>query len=137
MRYTPRRRMAAGLAIRDSRRGGVAVEQQFSLGSRRDRATLRVSVAGRLDRSTVHKLEKALDDTWDVPTDRVVLDLSKVSYLDGAALRTLFRAKKQAREGHLSMAIVRPRGYLGRIFTLTRVGEVLSVVERPDQVHGA
>ncbi len=114
---------------------GVAVEEHFSLGTRRNGATVRIALAGHFDRTRVGELERALDDTWDVPTDRVVLDLSKVSFLDAAGLRTLFRAKKQAREGHLTMAIIRPHGYVSRIFTLTRVGDILSVVERPEQLR--
>ena len=105
------------------------MDQHFSLGARREGRTLRLALAGEFDRSAVREVEGALAQTWDVPTDHLVLDLSNVSFLDSAALRALLRAKRQAREGHLSMAVVRPRGRARRIFTLTRAGQVLPTVD--------
>lgn len=105
------------------------MEQHFSLGARRDGTTLWLWLAGDFDRSAVGQVEGALAQTWDVPTERIVLDLSNVSFLDSAGLRALLTAKRQAREGHLSMAVVRPRGHANRVFTLTRAGEVFSTVD--------
>src|SRR3954469_10603624 len=104
---------------------GSPVDEHFSLGSRREGRTLRLALEGELDRSAVGEVEGELAKTWDVPTDHVVLDLSNVSFLDSAGLKALLRAKHRAREGHLSMAVVRPRGRAGRIFPLTRAGRVL------------
>ena len=105
------------------------MDQHFSLGARREGTTLRLSLAGEFDRSAAGAVERALAETWDVPTDRIVVDLSEVTFLDAAGLRALLSAKRQAREGHLRMAVVRPRGYANRLFTLTRAGEVLPTVE--------
>jgi anti-anti-sigma factor len=103
--------------------------QQFCLTTCRDGATLRLSLIGEFDRSAVDQVERALAATWDVPTDEIVVDLSDVTFLDAAGLRALLVARKQAKQGQMSMSIVRPRGHVNRIFTLTPAGEVLSLVD--------
>lgn len=84
-----------------------------------------VSSSRELDRHAVRDLERALQATWDQPTDQLVFDLSGLSSLDRTGLAALLRARRQAREGDVAMTVVRPRGPASRVFTLTRVGEIL------------
>jgi hypothetical protein len=44
-------------------------------------------------------------------------------------LRTILRANERARAGALELVVVRPRGTAGRVFSLTRVGEELRMVD--------
>ena len=82
-------------------------------------------LAGELDRHAVRDVERALEETWDEPTDQLIFDLTRLSSLDRAGLAALLRAERQAREGRVAVTVVRPHGPARRVFTLTRAGEVL------------
>jgi anti-sigma B factor antagonist len=95
-------------------------------------ATLHVRLAGELDLATVPLVEQALDRLSRAPVlRRVVLDLSAVCFLDLAGLRTILRADARGRAESFEVLVVRPRGTASRVFTLTRVGEQLRIVDEP------
>jgi anti-anti-sigma factor len=96
-------------------------------------ATLHVRLAGEFDLAAVPLVEEALDRLTRAPVlRRVVFDLRAVCFLDLAGLRTLLRADARGRAEAFEVVVVRPRGTANRVFTLTRVGEQLSMVNEPE-----
>ena len=92
-------------------------------------ATLHVRLAGELDLAGVPLVEKALNRLSRAPElTRVVFDLAAVNFLDLAVLRADARGRAEAFE----VVVVRPKGVANRVFTLTRVGEQLNVVNEPE-----
>jgi anti-anti-sigma factor len=63
---------------------------------------------------------------------RIVLDLRDVTFLDLTALRAILRVNERGRAEGLEVAVIRPRGFASRIFTLTRAGDQLSMVDERD-----
>lgn len=105
-------------------------QSQLSLMAERQGTTLRLLVAGELDRAGTGRVQRALEEAVAAPTDHIVVDLSAVTFLDLAAIRTLLSAHARTREQGLDLSVVRPSGTASRIFTLTPVGEVLPVSDR-------
>jgi anti-anti-sigma factor len=104
---------------------------QLSLKESGERSHLRL--VGEFDRASVGRVERALEQVFQAPpTEQVVIDLRLLSFLDTAALLTLFRAHDRARGCAFDMVVARPRGSANRIFTLTRAGETLSMVDEPE-----
>jgi anti-anti-sigma factor len=96
-------------------------------------ATLRLRLEGEFDLATVGAVEKALGRLSRAPVPRrVVVDLRGVSFLDLAGLRTILRVDARARSEPFEVVVVRPLGTASRIFTLTRVGDQLSVVNEAE-----
>jgi anti-anti-sigma factor len=94
-------------------------------------ATLRVRLEGEFDLTAVPLVERVLDRVSQAPAPRrVVLDLRGVSFLDLAGLRTILRADARGRAETFEVLVVRPRGTASRIFTLTRAGEQLNIVNK-------
>ena len=104
-----------------SRGSGLAIE--------REGATLYVRLLGEFDRACVRRVEAVLDRISATFTRRVVFDLRALSFLDLAGLKTILRANERARTEPFDVVVVRPRGSLNRIFTLTRAGERLTMVD--------
>jgi anti-anti-sigma factor len=102
---------------------------QFALTASRDEGTLRLSLAGEFDRARTGRVERAVEEALEVPTEHVVLDLGDVTFLDLGAVRTLLKTHARACEYGVELTVVRPRGTARRIFTLTRVGDVLPVTD--------
>jgi anti-anti-sigma factor len=90
-------------------------------------------LVGKFDRAVVGRVERALEHVFRAPpTEQVVIDLRLLSFLDTAGLLTLFRAHDRARGCAFDLVVVRPRGIANRVFTLTRAGDALTMVDEPE-----
>jgi anti-anti-sigma factor len=60
---------------------------------------------------------------------RIVLDLSRLDFVDSAGLGMLLIARDEAGKGSRSLALVRPQKQVERVFAVTRF-ETLFTIER-------
>jgi anti-anti-sigma factor len=96
-------------------------------------STLRLRLTGDFDRAGVGAVENALHRVREAPpTRRVVFDLRGLAFLDLAGLRTILRTDAQGRAEAFEVVLIRPRGTANRVFTLTRAGERLSIIDEPE-----
>lgn len=105
-------------------------ESCFSLATERDGSTVCLRLAGDFDRAAIREVEEAIETARRLPLEQLVFDLSALTFLDVAGLRTLLRAHRRAREDEMAVTVIRPRGLANRVFTLTRAGEILSMSDR-------
>ncbi len=102
----------------------------LALAVEQDGATLYLRLRGEFDRAGVGRVEAALERAAAL-TSRVVFDLRGLSFLDLAGLKTILRAEERSHSEPFDVVVVRPRGLINRIFTLTRAGERLTLVDKP------
>jgi anti-anti-sigma factor len=111
----------------------VRPEGHFQLSLKESGERSRLRVVGRFDRATAGRIERALEHVFRAPpTKQLAIDLRLLTVLDTAGLLTLLRAHDRARACAFELVVVRPRGIVNRVFTLTRAGEVLSMVDEPE-----
>ena len=101
----------------------------FSLAVEQDAATLEFRLTGEFDLACIGRVEAELDRVSSSTRD-VVFDLRDVSFLDIAALMTLLRADERSHVEGFQVQIVPPKGPANRVFTLTRAGSALTMVDR-------
>jgi anti-sigma B factor antagonist len=91
-----------------------------------------LSVSGEIDISTAPRLLEALADLDGSARETLVLDLTAVSFLDSSALGALVGTQKEiaAAGGRLTVVCSDPK--VLRIFTITRLTEVIDVVSSLD-----
>src|SRR5215211_2398973 len=95
-------------------------------------STFYLHLSGDFDRGGVGRVEKALGRLAQTPVPRrVVIDIQRLSFLDSAGLRTILRADERGRAEGFGVDVVRPRGAAARVFTLTRAGQKLSMIDAP------
>ena len=94
--------------------------------------TVLVRLAGDFEWCTVGSVEAALEDARGAATEHIIFDLRQVAFLDMAGLATLIRAHERAGGNGCHVRVVRPTGRARRVFTLTRVGAVLNLVDDAD-----
>jgi anti-sigma B factor antagonist len=109
----------------------VPLADRFQLAVEEQGSTLFLRPRGEFDLAAVGRVENALGRVFGA-TSRVVVDLRRLTFLDSAGLRTILRANERARAGAFELVVVRPRGTANRVFTLTRVGEELTMVDEPE-----
>ena len=89
-----------------------------------------VAIAGEFDLSAVPDFEVAMAR---LPAGaRLVVDMGELDYIDSTGISALLRLDARLREaGGTLECVVPPEGAVRRVFDLVRLGETLSVCERP------
>jgi anti-sigma B factor antagonist len=99
---------------------------EFSLSTARvSDGTYIVSVCGELDLHTVDKLDEELEAAVEHGAQRVVVDLSCVSFIDSTALGALVTAHKTLRLAAGELSIVSDDPRVVRIFQITGLDRTL------------
>ena len=89
----------------------------------------RIALKGELDLSTVNKVEEELESLEASGASLIVLDLSRLSFLDSTGLRCLVTADQRAKEAGRRLVLVRGPDAVQRVFTITRLEERLEMVD--------
>jgi anti-anti-sigma factor len=88
-------------------------------------------LAGDLDLATVDHVTVALDLLDVHSTTLLVLDLRELAFLDLAGLTAILRADEYCKSHRIRLTVIKPRGFAGRVFTLTGVHRDLELVNPP------
>jgi anti-sigma B factor antagonist len=88
-----------------------------------------VALVGELDLSTVAKVQDELRKVEATSPPTMVVDLSKLTFLDSTGLRCIITADERAREEGRRMVIVRGPDPVQRVFSITRLEERLEIVD--------
>ena len=95
---------------------------------------VRVALKGELDLSTVGKVQDELRRVEASSPPVVVLDLSRLTFLDSTGLRCLVTADERARDEGRRVVIVRGPEAVQWVFSITRLEEHLEMVDDADTV---
>ena len=104
------------------------MQPDFGCAVERRESTLTLRLTGDFDLVGVGPVEAALDPL-PAGVDRVVIDLSGLSFLDASGLGTVIRAADRADAGEFELLVVRPRGAVNRVFTITRTDRRLTMLD--------
>lgn len=96
-----------------------------------------VALRGELDLSTVSKVQEELDRVDAAGPPVVVLDLSKLSFLDSTGLRCVITAAERARDAGRRFVVVRGPDPVQRVFSITRLEDRLEMVDDVSAVESA
>jgi anti-sigma B factor antagonist len=88
-----------------------------------------VGLVGELDLSTVAKVQEELRRVEADAPPTMVVDLSKLTFLDSTGLRCIITADERARGEGRRLVIVRGPDAVQRVFSITRLEERLEMVD--------
>jgi anti-sigma B factor antagonist len=99
--------------------------QLVSIESRGEGDSVIVAVAGELDLSTADQLDAAIREAEETETNRIVVDLSALHFVDSTGLSVLVDALKRSRSDGNRLSFV-PSEHEGvtRLFALTGTTEM-------------
>ncbi len=90
---------------------------------------IHLALKGELDLSTVGKVQEELRRVEASGPPVLVLDLSRLTFLDSTGLRCLVTADERGREAGRRVVIVRGPDPVQRVFAITRLEERLDMVD--------
>jgi anti-anti-sigma factor len=88
-----------------------------------------LALVGELDLSTVAKVQEELRRIEAGSPATLVVDLSKLSFLDSTGLRCIVTADERARQEGRRIVIVRGPDAVQRVFAITRLDDRLEMVD--------
>jgi anti-sigma B factor antagonist len=111
-------------------------EDQLAVEARTHRRTALVALRGELDLVTVSKVAEVLDglELQAEGVRHLVLDLRGLTFMDSSGLHELIKQNEFARSNRHNLAVVRGTDAIQRVLKLTRVEEMLVLVDDPDDL---
>jgi anti-sigma B factor antagonist len=104
----------------------------FETRNVRQGGTLIIEVAGEVDMATAPELATAINDP-DQTVERVIVNLTEVSFLDSSGLNTLIHCAHELEERDVAVRVVSPRDEnVRRVLEITRLIDRLNVVDSLD-----
>jgi anti-anti-sigma factor len=104
----------------------------FQLRSSRVDDAVVLSIVGEIDMATAPEVARAIDGGHE-GIERVVVDLSEVTFLDSSALNALVHSQRSLAENDIGFRIVSPSDQAVRnVFDITHLTGPLSVVDSLD-----
>jgi anti-sigma B factor antagonist len=103
--------------------------QPFSVTVSREGDRSVVELRGELDLSGTDRLRVALEQAEEPPTGLLVLDLSRLDFIDSTGLEVVLRAARRAHDNGRRLIVARPSKYVRRLLELTAIDQSLDVVE--------
>ena len=88
-----------------------------------------MALVGELDLSSVAKVQEELRRIEATAPATLVVDLSKLTFLDSTGLRCIVTADERARNEGRRIVIVRGPDAVQRVFAITRLEERLEIVD--------
>jgi anti-sigma B factor antagonist len=93
--------------------------------------TYRIMLAGELDVSTVSKFNNALSEARTQRCHTLIVDLSRLRFMDSTGLSAVLVAEMHARTRNQRFVVVRGPRHVQELFRLTGVDHFLEVVDEP------
>ena len=112
-----------------SLRGDEWVAPGLSLSVWRSNDVAVVQVSGEVDLSNAAELEQRLAALSGVGTHRIVVDVSKMTFIDVIGVNALLRAQRVARDRGQELGLLHPRGIVATVLDLLELESVLVVKE--------
>jgi anti-anti-sigma factor len=105
----------------------------LSLETRDEGEQVRIAVTGELDLSSALTFDDEVRRAEERNPRRLVIDLSRLKFLDSTGLRLIMSAQARARKRGCAFTVVEGTEAVKRIFKLAGVGRRLDIVpaERP------
>ena len=98
-----------------------------------DRAVT-LTLHGELDLVSSPILEEALNGARESRAELIVVNLRRLEFMDSTGLHLLVTAQQRAHDAGRRFAVVRGGEHVQRLFDLSGIGELLHVVDSPEEL---
>lgn len=110
------------------------MEKNFLVETNRNGRTTTMTLSGELDLVSSPELEHALNHALDSDAELVAVDLRRLEFMDSTGLHLLVQAQQRAQETGRRLVLIRGSEQVQRLFDLTGVAEILTIVDSPQEL---
>ena len=101
----------------------------FDLETETEGSSALVRIRGDLDLQVVDQVTEALTRIESAEPDLLVIDLSRLTFMDSSGMGVVAAAHVRALEAGRRFALVRPPGGVRQAFDRTRLDEVITIAD--------
>ncbi|HVM40313.1 MAG TPA: STAS domain-containing protein [Acidimicrobiia bacterium] len=101
--------------------------REFGVDVRDGDGEVTVAIEGEVDLYTAPKLREHLDEAIDRGTDRLVVDLTRMDFIDSTGLGVLVGAQKRLREGGGEMTLRNPSRSTHKILEIAGLTQLFTI----------
>jgi anti-anti-sigma factor len=105
---------------------------QLQIEARADGRAVVIAFAGELDLASASAAQAELDRVAGSDVERVIADLSGLTFMDSTGLAILVKASRAAKESAHRFVVIKGGPQVERLFALTGMDEELELVESPE-----
>jgi anti-sigma B factor antagonist len=110
------------------------MHSDFGVDTQTSGRTVTLALSGELDLVSAPILDEALDRTYESGAELIIVDLRGLEFMDSTGLHRLVAAQHHLAERGRRLAVVRGGDQVHRLFELTGIGELLTIVDSPDKL---
>ena len=103
--------------------------EHFHCEVQTERGAARVSPVGELDLATVPTLDACLTELRDAGFRQLIVDLTRLEFIDSTGLRLLLGYDAEARKDGFSFSLIRGPAAVQRIFELSGTRGLLTFID--------
>jgi anti-sigma B factor antagonist len=93
-----------------------------------------LTVIGELDLLASPALERELERAYASDGDLILLDLTRVEFMDSTGLHLLVKARRRAEQDGRTLALTKGGEQVQRLLDLTGVADLVRIVESPEDL---
>jgi anti-sigma B factor antagonist len=109
--------------------GSSSPQSALEIDSELHADTARLTPVGELDIATAPQLEQEVRSLLARPVREVVIDLSRLTFIDSSALRLFIVLNERSSSEGWSLALIRPTGQVRSVFEITGAEESLPFID--------
>jgi anti-sigma B factor antagonist len=110
------------------------MHSDFGVDSQTSGRTVTLALNGELDLVSAPMLEQALDRTYESDAELIIVDLRGLEFMDSTGLHRLVAAQHRLLDRGRRLALVKGGDQVHRLFELTGIGELFTIVDSPDEL---
>lgn len=96
----------------------------MQLSQHSDGSSVKFVLEGQFTFDDQMAFRKSMASLPELPAQSVVLDLSKLEYIDSSAMALLLLFKEKAAQCHKQVMLVEPTGYVKKVFDLAHFSDL-------------
>jgi anti-sigma B factor antagonist len=110
------------------------MKSDFLVDTQTTGRTVTLVLSGELDLMSSPILDQALEDAYGSYPELIVVDLRELEFMDSTGLHRLVAAQQRAVQSGQRFGVVRGGEQVQRLFDLTGIAELLTVVDAPEEL---
>jgi anti-anti-sigma factor len=107
---------------------------QLQIEVRADARAVAIAFGGELDLASAPSAEEELSRAAESNVERVIVDLSRLTFMDSTGLAMLVKASRAAKESGRRFAVIKGGAQVERLFSLTGMDEELELIDAPGDI---
>jgi anti-sigma B factor antagonist len=111
------------------------MQSDFQVETQTAGRAVTLALSGELDLVSSPILEQALAGAHASDAELIFVDLRRLEFMDSTGLHLLVKAQQRAHDAGRRFAVIRGGEQIQRLFILSGVGELLLVVDSPEELY--